>query len=143
MRLHSFCYTQKSNVNNNLYLIPKSLHLVILYNQNILGKYTLYLKPLTGPLQCWDNIMLWTHNVSCQANDLFDIKTALYHTAGSWSFVLCWSYTVRNEQFVALLMKTGLGNVLVPTLFTVVNNIVQYWYTRLSSNNTICCVLNL
>ena len=47
--LNSLCYTQKSNVSNNLYLIPKSLYLLILYNQNILGKYTLYLKPLTGP----------------------------------------------------------------------------------------------
>jgi hypothetical protein len=27
-------------------------------------------------------------------------------------------------------MKTGLNNALLPTLFTVVNNIEQCWYTR-------------
>jgi hypothetical protein len=32
-------------------------------------------------------------------------------------------YTAKNEQVVAILMKTGLNNVLLPTLFTVVNNI--------------------
>ena len=52
------CYTKKSNVSNNLYLILKSLYLLILYNENIFGKYTLYLKPLTGP-QKWRIYMLF------------------------------------------------------------------------------------
>ena len=33
-------------------------------------------------------------------------------------------YTAKNDQVVAILMKTGLNNVVRPTLFTVVNNIV-------------------
>jgi hypothetical protein len=33
-------------------------------------------------------------------------------------------YTSKNAQVDAILMKTGLNNVLLPTLFTVVNNIV-------------------
>jgi hypothetical protein len=33
-------------------------------------------------------------------------------------------YTRKIAQVVAILMKTGLNNVLLPTLFTVVNNIV-------------------
>ena len=39
-------------------------------------------------------------------------------------------YTRKNAQVVAILMTTGLNNVLLPTLFTVVNNIEQYCYTR-------------
>ena len=31
----------------------------------------------------------------------------------------------KNDQVVVILMKTGLNNVLLPTLFTVVNNIEQ------------------
>ena len=34
--------------------------------------------------------------------------------------------TAKNAQVVAILMKTGLNNALLPTLFTVVNNIEQY-----------------
>jgi hypothetical protein len=30
-------------------------------------------------------------------------------------------YTAKNDQVVAILMKTGLNNALLPTLFTVVN----------------------
>jgi hypothetical protein len=32
----------------------------------------------------------------------------------------------KNAQVVAILMKTGLNNVLLPTLFTFANNIEQY-----------------
>jgi hypothetical protein len=35
----------------------------------------------------------------------------------------------KNDQVVAILMKTGLNNALLPTLFTVVINIEQYCYT--------------
>ena len=40
-------------------------------------------------------------------------------------------------------MKTALNNVLLPTLFKIVNNIVQHCYTRLqaSSGSTTCSVL--
>jgi hypothetical protein len=34
-------------------------------------------------------------------------------------------------------MKTGLNNVLLPTLFTVVNNIEQYCYTPFRLNNIV------
>ena len=34
------------------------------------------------------------------------------------------NYTRKNAQVDAILMKTGLNNVLLPTLFIVVNNIV-------------------
>jgi hypothetical protein len=44
-------------------------------------------------------------------------------------------YTRKNPQVVAILMKTRLNNVLLPTLFTVVNNIEQYCYTRFRLNN--------
>jgi hypothetical protein len=43
-------------------------------------------------------------------------------------------YTAKNDQVVAMLMKTGLNNALLPTLFTVVNNIEQYCYTRFRLN---------
>jgi hypothetical protein len=46
-------------------------------------------------------------------------------------------YTRKNAQVDALLMKTGLNNVLLPTLFTVVNNIEQYCYTGFRLNNTV------
>jgi hypothetical protein len=46
-------------------------------------------------------------------------------------------YTRKNAQVVAVLMKTGLNNVLLPKLFTVVNNIEQYCYTRFRLNNTV------
>ena len=35
----------------------------------------------------------------------------------------------KNDQVVAILMKTGLNSASLPTLFTVVNNIEQYCYT--------------
>jgi hypothetical protein len=46
-------------------------------------------------------------------------------------------YTAKNDQVVAILMKTGLDNVLLPTFFTVVNNSEQYCYTRFRLNNII------
>jgi hypothetical protein len=46
-------------------------------------------------------------------------------------------YKAKNDQVVAMLMKTGLNNVLLPTLFTAVNNIEQYCYTRFSINNIV------
>ena len=46
-------------------------------------------------------------------------------------------YTRKNAQVVAILMKTGLNNALLPTLFIVVNNIEQYCYTRFRLNNIV------
>ena len=46
-------------------------------------------------------------------------------------------YTRTNAQVDARLMKTGLNNALLPTLFTVVNNIEQYCYTRFRLNNIV------
>ena len=46
-------------------------------------------------------------------------------------------YTAKNDQVVAILMKTGLNNALLPTLFTVVNDIEQYCYTRFRLNNIV------
>ena len=46
-------------------------------------------------------------------------------------------YTGKNDQVVAMLMKTGLNNVLLPTLFTVVNNIEQYIVVTSNSGSTI------
>jgi hypothetical protein len=46
-------------------------------------------------------------------------------------------YTAKNDQVVAMLMKTRLNNALLPTLFTVVNNIEQYCYTRFRLNNIV------
>ena len=43
-------------------------------------------------------------------------------------------YTAKNAQVDAILMKTGLNNVLLPTLFTVVNNIEQYCYLTILFN---------
>ncbi len=34
-------------------------------------------------------------------------------------------YTARNKQFVAILLRQGLNSVLLPTLLTVVHNIVS------------------
>ena len=49
---------------------------------------------------------------------------------------MCYTvYSAKNDQVVAMLMKTGLNNVVRPTLFTVVNNIEQYCYTRFRLNN--------
>ena len=46
---------------------------------------------------------------------------------GSAAYIL--RYTAKNEQLVAILLKTGLNNVLLSILFNVVNNIVQHCYT--------------
>jgi hypothetical protein len=47
------------------------------------------------------------------------------------------NYTRKNAQVDAMLMKTGLNNVLLPTLFIAVNNIEQYCYTRFRLNNIV------
>ena len=101
--MHSFCYAQKSNVNNNLYLIPKSLYLVILYNQNILGKYTSYLKPLTGPLY---TTMQPIHNYIAytQLYSLYIVSLNMYYTAYTQLYSLyttiqpIHSYTAYTQQ---------------------------------------------
>jgi hypothetical protein len=49
------------------------------------------------------------------------------------------TYTAKNDQVVAILMKTGLNNVSLPTLFTVVNNIEEYCYTRFRLNSIVQC----
>jgi hypothetical protein len=46
-------------------------------------------------------------------------------------------YTAKNDQIVAILMKTGLNSALLPTLFTVANNIEQCCYTRFMLNNIV------
>jgi hypothetical protein len=53
------------------------------------------------------------------------------------------NYTRKNAQVDAILMKTGLNNVLLPTLFTVVNSIGQYCYTQFRLNNIVqyCSIL--
>jgi hypothetical protein len=38
-------------------------------------------------------------------------------------------YTAKNDQVVTILMKTGLNNVVWPTLFTVANNVELYIVT--------------
>ena len=54
-------------------------------------------------------------------------------------------YTAKNEQLVAILLTTGLNNVLidvlVPTLLTVVNNNVHHCYTP-DSRSTYCFILS-
>ena len=45
------------------------------------------------------------------------------------------SDTAKNVQLVALLMKTGLNNVLLLGLFTVVKNVVQHFYFRFRKNS--------
>ena len=47
------------------------------------------------------------------------------------------NYATGGEHFVAMLVKTGLNNVLLPTLPTVVNNIIQYCYIGFRLNNII------
>jgi hypothetical protein len=49
------------------------------------------------------------------------------------------AYTRKNAQVDAILMKTGLNNVLLATLFipVAVNNIEQYCYTRFRLNNIV------
>ena len=46
-------------------------------------------------------------------------------------------YTAKNDQVVTILMKTGLNNVVWPTLFTVANNVELYCYTRYRLNNIV------
>jgi hypothetical protein len=47
----------------------------------------------------------------------------------------CFPYTRKKAQVDAILMKTGLNNALLPTLFIAVNNIEQYCYTRFRLKN--------
>jgi hypothetical protein len=49
------------------------------------------------------------------------------------TYVTYLAYTAKN----AMLLKTGLNNVFLPTLFIVVNNIEQYCYTRFRLNNIV------
>ena len=49
----------------------------------------------------------------------------------------CFPYTRKNAQVDAILMKTGLNNALLPTLFIAVNNIEQYCYTHSGSTTYI------
>jgi hypothetical protein len=44
---------------------------------------------------------------------------------------------VNRSILTSLMMKTGLNNALLPTLFTVVNNIEQYCYTQFRLNNIV------
>ena len=41
----------------------------------------------------------------------------------------------KDHQFVAMLIKAGLNNAVLPTLLKVVNNIDQHYYTRFRLNN--------
>ena len=45
------------------------------------------------------------------------------------------SDSAKNKQVAAMLVKTGLNNVLLPTLFTVVSDVVQRFYFRFRKNN--------
>ncbi len=45
-------------------------------------------------------------------------------------------HSKKNEQLAAILLRTGLNNVLLPILLTVVNNNVQHFYI-LNSGSTI------
>ena len=49
------------------------------------------------------------------------------------------NYTPKNDQVDAILIWTGLNNVVLPTLFRLVINIEQYCYTRFSFNNIVEC----
>ena len=50
-------------------------------------------------------------------NSLEQVKRRFFHAPKVHS---------KNEQLCSGLMKTAMNNVLLPTLFNVVNNIVQY-----------------
>ena len=72
----------------------------------------------------------------CCALSLFSPKDKVFPIL--WALCSI-AYTAKNYK----LLKTGLNNVLLPTLFNVVNNIVQHCYTncRLDSGSTTCSVL--
>jgi hypothetical protein len=58
---------------------------------------------------------------------LEDILEIVQHSLYLMSMIIVQStYTAKNDQVVAILTKTGLNRVLLPTSFTVVNNIEQY-----------------
>ena len=61
----------------------------------------------------------------------------VYNNLKATDLVYFISYTRKNAQVVAILMKTGLNSALLPTLFTVVNNIEQYCHTRFRLNNIV------
>jgi hypothetical protein len=61
---------------------------------------------------------------------------SIYIPSHLWKVISLY-YTAKNDQVVAILMKTGLNNVVRPTLFTIVNNIEQYCYTRFRLNNIV------
>jgi 3D (Asp-Asp-Asp) domain-containing protein len=52
-------------------------------------------------------------------------------------------YTRKNAQVDAILMKTGMNNVLLPTLFTVVNNIEQYCVTPDSGSTILFNIVDI
>jgi hypothetical protein len=86
---------------------------------------------------CWSLLMLHTFlNFSCAFLLLWEFLHRRHSTI-SKHFWECITYTAKNGQVVAILMKTGLNNALLPTLFTVVNNIEQYCYTRFRLNNIV------
>jgi hypothetical protein len=64
---------------------------------------------------------------------------AIYSNGGNRWNILGSNCTTRqkNAQVDAILMKTGLNNVLPPTLFIAVNNIEQYCYTRFRLNTIV------
>ncbi len=49
-----------------------------------------------------------------------------------------YTYTAKNEQLVAILLRTGLNNVLLPTLLIVVNNNVQSVVRKVDKKLQIC-----
>ena len=49
-----------------------------------------------------------------------------------------YTYTAKNEQLVAILLRTGLNNVLLHTLLTVVNNNVQSVVRKVDKKLQIC-----
>ena len=51
--------------------------------------------------------------------------------------------TAKKHRPVAMLLRTGLINVVMPTLFKVVNNIDQHCYTPFSLNNVVQCCWQL
>jgi hypothetical protein len=68
--------------------------------------------------------------LSLQCNDVWITWSRRHHIIKKIKI----SYTRKNAQVDAILMKTGLNNVLLPTLFIAVNNIEQYCYTRFRLN---------
>ena len=47
--------------------------------------------------------------------------------------------TQKDGQLVAMLMKTGLNNVFLPTSFTIISNILQNGYIQCTRKNLTTC----